>query len=503
MKNNQSSIDNNQLESPTSEMGKSAIVNVLLIEDSRLAAQLVKHRLAKVEDMRFSVEWVEKLATGLDRLEKGGIDVVLLDLNLPDSQGADTFTRTCSQAPQVPIIVLTTVDDDRLARMLMQKGAQDYLVKGQVAERTLSRTIRHAIERQQLLTELGHKARELDASQAAFSNIVERNQNGTIIVDQHGIVRFANPAAGSLLNLKVGELVGKSFRSPVAAGDTTELEIVAKGGKICRTEMSAIKTEWEGKLAYLVSLHDITSRKRSEEEKHRFFSAVSHDLRSPLNAMKGYLDLLLDGAFGELSGEQVEAMANLGHVNESMNELVNALLDLDKIQSGRYVLSIESLDLKDIVGEVSEIFMPLAKAKNLTVSQEFSQDTVPIKSDRRSIRQILSNLVGNAIKFTDHGSVKIVVNSVTGSPNSTKGKVEIRLEDTGCGIEAQKLGKIFDEFYQVEQSGSNTAPGTGLGLAICKRLVGLLQGEITVESWPGRGTHFCVTLPQSAAAVAG
>ena len=129
--------------------------------------------------------------------------------------------------------------------------------------------------------------------------------------------------------------------------------------------------------------------------------------------------------------------------------------------------------------------------------------TVPIKSDRRSIRQILSNLVGNAIKFTDHGSVKIVANSVTGSPNATKGKVQIRLEDTGCGIEAQKLGKIFDEFYQVEQSGSNTAPGTGLGLAICKRLVGLLQGEITVESWPGRGTHFCVTLPQSAAAVAG
>jgi signal transduction histidine kinase/DNA-binding NarL/FixJ family response regulator len=498
MKNNRSSIDNNKSEDPKSE-----VVRVVLIEDSRLAAQLVKNQLAKVQGTQFSVEWFEQLATGLDRLEKGGVDVVLLDLNLPDSRGADTFTRTCSQAPQVPIVVLADTDDKTLAAKVMQKGAQDYLVKDQVDKKTLSRAIRHAIERQRLLAELGDKAKETEASKAAFSNIVERNKNGIIIVDQHGIVRYANPAARSLLNLEAEELVGKSFRSPVVAGDTTELEIVAKGGKIFRTEMSVIKTEWEGNLAYLASLHDITQRKLLEEEKHRFFSAVSHDLRSPLNAMKGYLDLILDGAFGKLSGEQVEAMEILGHTNESMTELVNDLLDLEKIRSGRYVLSMEPLDLKDIVCEVSEEFMPLAKAKNLAVSQEFSQDSFPIKSDRRSLRRILSNLVGNAIKFTDQGGIKIVVNSLTGSPDSAKGKVQIRLEDTGHGIEAQNLRKIFDEFYQVEQSGSNTAPGTGLGLAICQRLVGLLQGEISVESWPGRGTRFCVTLPQSAVPAAG
>ena len=492
----QSTIDNNQLEGPKSAIGRSETVNVLLIEDSRLAAQVVKNLFAKITSIQFSVEWFDRLATGLERLQKGVFDVVLLDLNLPDSRGADTFIRACSQAPQVPIVVLTSMDDETLALKAVHEGAQDYLVKGQVDEKTLSRAIRYAIERRRLLTELEQNAQELEASQASFHSIVEKNIDGIIVVDREKVVHFVNPAAEILLGREGEELRSRLSRFSLAAGEVAEIHTVSNDGTEGLAEMRVVKTEWKKEEAYLAMLRDITERKRLEKMKDQLFSSVSHDLRTPLNAMKGYLDLLLDGAFGELSGEQVEAIANLGHTNESMTELVNALLDLEKIQSGRYVLSMVPLDLKDIVCEVSEVFMPLAKAKNLTVAQEFSQDSFPMKSDRRSLRQILFNLVGNAIKFTDHGGVKIVVNSVTGSPNSAKGKVQIRLEDTGCGIEAQNLGKIFDEFYQVGQFGSNTSPGTGLGLSICKRLVGLLEGEITVESRPGRGTNFCVTLPQ-------
>jgi signal transduction histidine kinase len=171
-------------------------------------------------------------------------------------------------------------------------------------------------------------------------------------------------------------------------------------------------------------------------------------------------------------------------------------LDLAKLRSGRFVLSIEPLDLKDIVNEVLAEVRPLAEAKGLALSKEFDQDSFPMKSDIRSLRQILSNLVSNAIKFTDSGDVKVSLNFPSRKTGSSAGIVRIRVEDTGCGIRADHLERIFDEFYQIEDGGDNTSPGTGLGLAICQRLAGLLRGEITVESQPGRGSIFSVTLPQ-------
>jgi len=475
---------------------KSEIVNVLLIEDSRLAAQLVKNQLAKVEGTQFSVEWVEKLAAGLDRLENGEVDVVLLDLNLPDSQGADTFTRICSQAPQVPIVVLTGTDDETLAVKAMQEGAQDYLVKGRVDEKTLSRAIRYAIERRRLLAELEQHAQELQASKASFHSIVEKNIDGIIVVDRERGVRFVNPAAEALMGCNGEELQSRLSRVSLAAGEVAEIDTISNEGTEGLAEIRVVETEWEKGKAYLAMLRDVTERKRLEQMKDQFVSAISHDLRTPLNAMKGYLDLLLDGAFGELSKEHAKALRTLAGVNESMAELVSGFLDLNKLKSGRFVLSIEPLDLKDIVKEILEEVMPLAKDKGLTLSKRLSRDSFPMKSDRKSLKQIIINLVGNAIKFTDQGGVEVSVESVAVSSGSGEEQVQVRVEDSGPGVEPNQLEKVFEEFYQVDASGNNTSPGTGMGLSICKRLVELLGGEISVESEVGKGTAFTVVLPQ-------
>jgi PAS domain-containing protein len=195
---------------------------------------------------------------GLERLVEGGIDVVLLDLGLPDSRGLETLNRAHTQAPEVPIVVLTGLADETVGVKAVQEGAQDYLVKGQVDGDVLVRAIRYGIERKR-----AEKA--LQGSESRFRTLVENSADGIVIVDQDGVVRFVNPAAEALFGRKANELEGEVLGFPVVAGETTELDIVRKGDGTAVAEMRVVETKWEGENAFLASLHDVTERKRSEE----------------------------------------------------------------------------------------------------------------------------------------------------------------------------------------------------------------------------------------------
>jgi len=232
--------------------------------------------------------------------------------------------------------------------------------------------------------------------------------------------------------------------------------------------------------------------------KSSLVSSINHDLRTPLSAIKGYTDLLLDGAYGALSAEQGEATQAIASATQRMIEIVNALLDLRKLEKGRSTLAVGPLDLKQLVSEICAEMSPLAKAKGLILTKKVSQGSFPMTSDKRSLCRILSNLVGNAIKFTERGGVQVSVDSVAASLRGPGNMVQIRVEDTGCGIEARHLERVFDPFYQVDPFGNNATHGNGLGLAICKQLVKLLKGRIKVESKVGRGTAFTTVLPQHA-----
>jgi signal transduction histidine kinase len=184
------------------------------------------------------------------------IDIVLLDLGLPDSQGLDTFARAYAHAPEVPIIVLTSSDDESLALEAVRKGAQDYLVKGEIDRHTLTLSMRYAIERKHVVLRDG---------EARLRNIIEKNVDGIIIVDGNGIVRFVNPAGEALFGQKAEEFLEQLFGFPVVAGETVEIDIVRSTRERVIAEMRVVETEWRGEKAYLLSLRDITERKRMEE----------------------------------------------------------------------------------------------------------------------------------------------------------------------------------------------------------------------------------------------
>ena len=310
----------------------------LLIEDNEDDALIVREILAGAKGARFDLTWADRLSVGLERLAEGGINVILLDLSLPDSQGLDTCTAIHAQAPDVPIVVLTGREDTGLAVQAVQAGAQDYLVKGQIDNNLLVRAMRYAIERQQLLVELEQKTQELlQASETRFRTIIEKNADGIVIVDGNGLVCFVNPAAESLFGRQAEEFLGESLGLPVVAGETTEIDIIRRGGETATAEMRVVETMWEGESAYLASLHDITERKRAEEQL-RYQAALLANVNDAIVASDAQYRLTAWNAAAEsLYGWKAEQV--LGQLGLDITQ--TEYPDMDKAEMLRIIAEID------------------------------------------------------------------------------------------------------------------------------------------------------------------
>ncbi|MFQ5852906.1 MAG: ATP-binding protein [Candidatus Binatia bacterium] len=481
----------------------SSVVQVLLIEDDPGYADLLREILLREKEPLFALEWVDRLQSGLRRLAQGGIDAVLLDLSLPDSQGFDTFVQACAQASQVPIVVLTAIDNETVAIKAVQEGAQDYLVKGQVGNRMLSRVIRYAMERHRLLAELGYHTRELQASEARFRSIIEKNADGIVVVDRDGIMRFVNPAAESLLDRKAGELLGEWFGFPVAGGETMEIEVFRRSGKAAIAEMRVVEMVWEGEITYLASLRDITDRKQMLAElektrqqqlqvKNQFLSHVSHELRSPLTAIYQFVTNLLDGLAGDLKPEQREHLEiALRNVNQ-LRAMIADLLEVTRAETGKLTVKPQCTSVAELVSETLCTLRTTASAKAIVLSAGIPRDLPPVYADPDRVRQILINLIDNGIKFTpENGAVSIRAYLFDEDPNF----VCVAVADTGCGIDRESSQMIFERLYQAADTIDGSRKGLGLGLYICRELVSRHGGRIWVESQVGHGSTFFFTLP--------
>jgi signal transduction histidine kinase len=226
--------------------------------------------------------------------------------------------------------------------------------------------------------------------------------------------------------------------------------------------------------------------------KSRFLANVSHELRTPLNAIVGYNALALSGLYGEVTPELRGAHDRIRTAADHLLRVVNDVLDLSKIEVGRMEVDLRSVSLEPLLEGVISIVEPVAEAKGVRVDLVVARDLPAIVTDGRQVRQILMNLMTNAIKFTERGSVTIVA-KVADQP----GMVSIAIEDTGIGIADADLGRIFDEFEQVRPSarGDSIARGTGLGLTVSRKLARLLGGDVSVDSQVGTGSRFTLLLP--------
>ena len=233
---------------------------------------------------------------------------------------------------------------------------------------------------------------------------------------------------------------------------------------------------------------------RAIQAKDRFLATMSHELRTPLNAVLGFTGTLLMKLPGPLTTDQEKQLRTVQGSARHLLSLINDLLDLAKIESGKVELHLEEMECREVLQEVVAALRPAAEAKGLELAMKIPTEEINVRTDRRALRQILINLVNNAVKFTDSGSVQL---ELAQHASNSHVLTEIIVADTGIGIRAEDQPSLFTAFGQVSAATRGRTEGTGLGLHLSQKLAGLLGGRITVQSEYGKGSRFALLLRQS------
>jgi len=442
-------------------------IQVLCVDDHPIVRQGIAMLLAVEPDMAL----VAEASNGREALQQYRAhtpDITLMDLQMPGMSGLDAISAIRAEFPDARIIVLTTYAGDAQAQRALQAGAMGYLLKNALHKELLD-AIRAV-----------HAGRKALPSEDSFE-LAEQAAEGVLSQAEVSILRFiahgqAYPEIARALSLseeKVADDV-QIILSKLDAKDRTHAQTDELGGALVAAERAA--------------RHAAEAANRAKSE---FLAGMSHELRTPLNAVLGYAQLLaMDGG---LSAAQARGLDTIHQSGLHLLALINDILDLARIEAGHTQFRPEPLKLPHLLQSVVNLMRVKAEEKRLAL-RFVAAEGLPevVLADERRLRQMLLNLLGNAIKFTDEGSVRLSASAEAVGPAQVRLRLDI--EDTGVGIHPQDLEKIFQPFEQVGEIHRRHG-GTGLGLAITRALVQDMDGQVQVSSELGRGSRFRLELP--------
>ena len=481
-------------------------IKILVVEDDAIDRTAMQRLLSKSPLKISKLEFAETFAAALQKLTENGFDVILLDLNLPDNYGMDTLIKINEKYPAGAIVVVTGDNNEEMGLQAVGKGAQEYLVKGSFNIYALTKSINYAIERKKA-------ERQLQIAEERYRTIFENSAVAITVVDHDEHLISWNKFTESLLGMSREDLYMRPVKSLYPAEEWEkiknydgkqkgmqyhlETQMIKKDGEVIDVDISlSILKNPEEKTTFSIGIiTDITERKKADrklketmEMKSQFVSTVSHELRTPLSCIKESVVLVLDEVVGKLNDEQKKFLNITKRNIDRLAGLVNDVLDFQKFDAGKMKCNIQENDIAEIIKEVHETMAFPVKNKNIDFSYKLDDNLPKIKCDHDKITQVLTNLIGNAVKFTpENGRISI-------HARLQDDDLAISIKDTGLGIPKESLSKIFEQFYRVQRPGKEIK-GTGLGLAIVNKIIMLHGGRIEVESEPGKGSTFTVFLP--------
>ncbi|PJA11780.1 MAG: hypothetical protein COX65_09775 [Elusimicrobia bacterium CG_4_10_14_0_2_um_filter_56_8] len=457
-------------------------IKVLIIEDNVYDSDIVAGLFRGIEGGEFSLRCADTLEKARESSAAEKPDIILLDLNLPDSFGPQTLDRAIEIFKGQPIIVMTGYYEDRLGVELIKNGAQDYLVKGKMTGDWLAYSVKYSIERAKIEARLKQHSDRLH-------DILEKLPDGALIIDQDRMVVFANLGAELIFGRSKTDLLSHPFTLEADIKTTIETDLKRPDGKRIPVEIRAAEISYDFATCRLVTLRDLTAVRTLERSRDEFISRVSHELRSPLTVVKEALALIYDETAGKVSPRQKEIL-KMGLDNTArVNKLIDAMLDITKIEAGVMPMDLALSDLTALLSEITAEYSYVAAAQKMTLRSELPASPVSVYCDIEKLREVFTNLLSNALKFTAGGG------NITLSLKEWEGQALICIQDSGPGIEAANIPLLFNKFTQVGKSAPPGVKGTGLGLAISRGIVEMHQGRIWAESEPGKGSRFYVLLP--------
>ena len=506
------------------ELNYSQPISILVVECEPTRVAFWQELLAN-SAVRFAhVQQAESLAQACELSQQHDFDVVLLQLDLPDSQGLDTLARFAGEFPRTPLVVTSDAGEE-LGLQAIARGAQEYILKENCDSFKLSKAICYAIERKRFYEILDRKQKNLEAIfDAAPIAMLLIDQDRTVCRINDAVRKMVRRDFRDIINQPLGTALGcihvpndstQCSQAPACADcpfpniiDTVlnenqsvhevELRPTLLIDGIQSTPYLSVCAEHaiiDGRDHVVVAIDDITARKEAEEElektmalKAQFVSTVSHELRTPLTCIKEGVSIILEGMAGDVTDEQRDLL-DIAHRNvERLALLINDILDFQKLDSGRMDFDMRKDDIGPVASEVHETMVLAANKRNIELALEIEPGLPPAPFDRNRIIQVLNNLISNAIKFTpENGRVCLAI-------EHQADELILRISDTGLGIPKEDLPRIFDRFYRVRRPGKEIQ-GTGLGLAIVNQIVRRHHGRIDLESELEKGTTVTVTLP--------
>ncbi|MCB0101105.1 MAG: PAS domain S-box protein [Anaerolineales bacterium] len=423
-------------------------------------------------------------------------------------EGGDVFTIAADvldRFPTIPIVLYSSQETPQLAMSAIQAGMSGYLhaplrtddivneiKRSMIRAGKLGDWLRREVKR--TTASLEQKAKISEAERSKLEAIISNIQDGVLVMDEKRNILFANQTIHEIFGLSEFPIEGKHVHDVISNADLNALidrardgvlkyhEVNFDDGRVFNAQYAPIP-----RIGSAVTMQDISYIKEIDRLKNDFVHTVSHDLRSPLTSVLGYMELI--ERVGTLNESQQEFLKRLQASVHHMTNLVNELLDLGRLESG-FDTRRESVHLQNVLEYSLAVFDTQIKNKNIQIQTEISGSLKPLRANPIRIRQMIDNLLGNAIKYTPEGGIVKVGMAMQ------ENQLVLRIQDSGPGIPADEQSRVFEKFFRASNRPEGVE-GSGLGLAIVKSVVDSHQGRVWVESKLGFGSAFVVLLPTS------